>query len=45
MQHLNVKREDVICFGDNYNDISMMETAGYSIAMGNAVAEIKERAD
>lgn len=36
---------DVIAFGDNYNDLSMLETAGLGVAMGNAVDEIKARAD
>lgn len=31
--------------GDNYNDIEMLTAAGYSIAMGNAVDEIKEICD
>ncbi|MDE0299798.1 MAG: Cof-type HAD-IIB family hydrolase [Candidatus Poribacteria bacterium] len=35
----------VVAFGDGYNDESMMDAAGYSIAMGNAVEELKESAD
>jgi len=30
--------------GDNLNDISMLEWADYSVAMGNAVPEAKEAA-
>lgn len=37
--------QDVMVFGDNFNDISMFETAGISIAMGNAHSEVKELAD
>ncbi|WJD47917.1 pyridoxal phosphatase [Enterobacter sp. PGRG2] len=37
--------QDVIAFGDNYNDISMLEAAGTGVAMGNADDEVKARAD
>ncbi|WP_340616719.1 pyridoxal phosphatase [Xenorhabdus entomophaga] len=36
---------DVVAFGDNYNDLSMLETAGLGVAMGNGVDAVKERAD
>ncbi len=32
-------------FGDNYNDLSMLEAAGTGVAMGNAVDEVKARAN
>lgn len=35
---------DVIAFGDNYNDLSMLETVGLGVAMGNADQAIKDRA-
>ncbi|MTD26772.1 pyridoxal phosphatase [Erwinia sorbitola] len=35
---------DVIAFGDNYNDLSMLETVGLGVAMGNADEAIKARA-
>jgi hydroxymethylpyrimidine pyrophosphatase-like HAD family hydrolase len=35
----------VIAFGDNFNDISMLEAAGTGIAMGNADEAVKARAD
>ncbi len=35
---------DVLAFGDNYNDLSMLETAGQGVAMGNADEAIKARA-
>ena len=31
--------------GDNYNDIDMMEAAGFSVSMGNAAAEIRKLCD
>lgn len=34
-----------LLFGDDYNDISMFEAAGYSVAMGNAANEVKQYAD
>ncbi|CAQ85031.1 MULTISPECIES: pyridoxal phosphatase [Photorhabdus] len=37
--------KDVIAFGDNFNDLSMLETAGLGVAMGNSVNAVKERAD
>ena len=35
----------VVAFGDSYNDESLLKTAGYSIAMENAVTPIKDCAD
>ena len=39
------KREEIVCIGDNENDISMIEYAGLGVAMGNAIEEVKELAD
>lgn len=36
---------EIICFGDNYNDIGMIQYAGLGIAVENGVEEIKEAAD
>ncbi len=36
--------QDVVAFGDNFNDLSMLTTAGLGVAMGNAVDEIKQQA-
>lgn len=33
--------EDVIAFGDNYNDIEMLQHAGHGVAVGNAREEVK----
>jgi len=35
----------VVAVGDNVNDLEMIEYAGLGVAMGNAVAELKARAD
>lgn len=40
-----ILREEIIAFGDSYNDIDMLEFAGIGVAMGNAPEEIKKRAD
>ena len=36
---------DVIAFGDDLPDIGMLKLCGTGVAMGNAVAEVKEAAD
>ncbi|MFP4015894.1 MAG: HAD family hydrolase [Halanaerobiales bacterium] len=33
--------ENTICFGDDFNDIEMFKACGISVAMGNAVSELK----
>jgi len=38
-------KEDVIAFGDGYNDLDMIAYAGIGIAMGNAIDELKKTAD
>ena len=40
-----IKREEIICIGDNENDLSMIEYAGLGVAMGNAIDSVKEIAD
>ena len=37
--------QDVVAFGDNFNDISMLEAAGTGVAMGNADDAVKARAN
>jgi len=41
---LSVNLDQVIAFGDNYNDLDMFEIVGLPIAMENAVQEIKSAA-
>lgn len=43
--HLNIKMEETIGFGDNYNDIELIKQAGLGIAIKNAVDPLKEIAD
>lgn len=42
---LGQKRENTICCGDGFNDISMIKYAGVGVAMGNAQPEVKAAAD
>ncbi|HFI0315663.1 TPA: Cof-type HAD-IIB family hydrolase [Streptococcus suis] len=42
---LNILKEDIISFGDSYNDIEMLLNSGIGIAMGNSCEELKEIAD
>lgn len=44
-EHYGIKREEIICIGDNENDISMIEYAGLGIAMGNGIKELKEKSN
>ena len=41
----DLQREEIITIGDSENDLSMIEYAGLGIAMGNATARIKQKAD
>lgn len=45
LEILGMKREDTICCGDGFNDISMINYAGVGVAMGNAQSAVKEAAD
>lgn len=40
-----IKADEIIAFGDDYADIGMLELCGKGIAMGNAINEVKEKAD
>jgi Cof subfamily protein (haloacid dehalogenase superfamily) len=39
------KPEKIVCFGDNYNDITMFEEADYGVCVNNAVADLKNIAN
>lgn len=41
----NIPKERVIAFGDEDNDLEMIEYAGHGVAMGNAIDELKDIAD
>lgn len=42
---LSIDTKDMIAFGDAQNDASMVQLAGYGVAMGNACDALKEIAD
>ena len=44
-EYLDIDKDNIIAFGDNYNDISMLEFAGIGVAMGNADEFVKSKAD
>lgn len=45
MNHLQAPLEDVVVFGDDVNDLVMFDPRWTSIAMGNATASLKVKAD
>ena len=45
IKHLDVKQEEVMAMGDEENDLSMLEWAGWGVAMANGVPLTKEKAD
>ena len=45
VHRLSLGMEDVICIGDSYNDIPMIQRAGLGVAVANAEDPIKESAD
>ena len=42
--YYNIPRELTCAIGDNLNDLPMIETAGYGVAVGNSPTSLKERA-
>lgn len=42
---LQIAPEETMAFGDQELDIPMIEAAGLGVAMGNAISELKEKAD
>jgi len=43
--HLGIAREDTIAFGDNLNDLEMIEFAGVGVAMATGLPEVIAAAD
>ncbi len=44
-KNFGVRTEEIVAFGDNYNDIEMLQYAGLGVAMGNAPDAVKKFAD
>ena len=45
MEHFGADYSDAIVFGDAMNDITMFTDDWYKVAMGNAIPELKAKAD
>lgn len=43
LKNWNIDPQNVIAFGDNQNDISMLSAVGMGVAMGNAELEVKAK--
>ncbi len=44
-EHLGIRREDTVAFGDGTNDLAMLRAAGLGVAMANADPKVKAAAD
>ena len=45
LSSIGLSADQMICCGDGYNDLSMIEYAGLGVAMENAQSIVKEKAD
>ena len=45
LSSIGLTSDQMICCGDGYNDITMIEAAGLGVAMANAQPLVRERAD
>ena len=45
LETVGLTRENIICCGDGYNDLTMIEYSGVGVAMSNAQEKVKEKAD
>lgn len=45
LEVLGMTKDQMICCGDGYNDLSMIQYAGMGVAMANANDQVKEAAD
>lgn len=44
-QKMNISPQEIIAFGDDFNDIEMLKICGKGIAMNNAISQVKEIAN
>ena len=44
-QHLQIERDEIIAFGDNDNDLSMIAAVQHGVAVANAVEQVKHAAE
>lgn len=45
LDDIGLTKDELVAFGDGYNDLSMIEFAGMGVAMDNAVDEVKAKAN
>lgn len=45
LRHFDIPMENAMAFGDGLNDLEMLATVGYGVAMGNGEPELKAVAD
>ena len=45
MHIIGITTDSMIAFGDDYADIGMLQLCGTGVAMGNAIDEVKAKAD
>jgi len=45
VEYLGITQSEIVAFGDDLNDVDMLAYAGASVAMGNALDEVKAVAD
>lgn len=45
LTHLHIDKANAMAFGDGLNDLEMLQTVGYGVAMGNGEPELKAVAD
>jgi|GEM_PF-430647 len=44
-EHFGIDKADTIAIGDGFNDVAMFKVTGYSVAMGNALDNVKKMAN
>jgi hydroxymethylpyrimidine pyrophosphatase-like HAD family hydrolase len=42
---LNIDQKDVIAFGDEHNDLELLDYAGWGVAMSNGIDQLKNVAN
>lgn len=45
IKHCRYEKKNVVAFGDGYNDMEMIQSAGIGVAMGNGIDALKKVAD
>lgn len=44
-QYLGIEREEIMACGDGLNDLVMLQTVGFGVAMANGIEEVRRHAD